>query len=121
LEANIHAASGDAVLSNDLLKSADLQSDVLVVPHHGSKTSSTVDFVQAVGAKNIIFTVGYLNRFKHPKPLIEKRFEESGADIYRSDYQGAVLIDFKKFNVIKIEAWRQTQPRYWHGNYVAKY
>jgi competence protein ComEC len=121
LEANIHAASGDAVLSNDLLKSADLQSDVLVVPHHGSKTSSTVDFVQAVGAKNIIFTVGYLNRFKHPKPLIEKRFEESGANIYRSDYQGAVLIDFKKFNVIKIEAWRQTQPRYWHGNYVAKY
>jgi competence protein ComEC len=112
LQANIHAASGDALNNDDLLKS-----DVLIVPHHGSKTSSTVDFVQAVGAKHSIFTVGYLNRFKHPKLLIEKRFEESGAMTYRSDYQGAVLIDFKKNNLIKITAWRQSQPRYWHDSY----
>jgi competence protein ComEC len=100
-----------------LLKSAGLQSDALIVPHHGSKTSSTVDFVQAVGAKYSVFTVGYLNRFKHPKPLIEKRFEENGAFTYRSDYQGAILIDFKKNNPIKMTAWRQSQPRYWHDSY----
>ena len=98
-----------------------VHSDVLVAPHHGSKTSSTVGLVQAVGAKHIIFTVGYLNRFKHPKPMIEKRYEESGAWLYRSDYNGALLIDFTpKTNVqpnMQILAWRQAQPRYWHDNY----
>ncbi len=115
---NIHGGDGDSVLNNKgLEKDYLLKSDVLIAPHHGSKTSSTVEFVQAVGAKQIIFTVGYLNRFKHPKPLIEKRFEESGAFTYRSDYQGAVLIDFKKNNPIKMTAWRQSQPRYWHDSY----
>ena len=98
-----------------------VHSDVLVAPHHGSKTSSSVGFVQAVGAKHIIFTVGYLNRFKHPKPMIEKRYEDSGARLYRSDYNGALLIDFtRKTNVqsnMQILAWRQSQPRYWHDNY----
>ena len=98
-----------------------VHSDVLVAPHHGSKTSSSVGFVQAVGAKHIIFTVGYLNRFKHPKPMIEKRYEDSGARLYRSDYNGALLIDFThKTNVqsnMQILAWLQAQPRYWHDNY----
>jgi competence protein ComEC len=112
LQGSIHEPSGGVVLESNALKS-----DVLIAPHHGSKTSSTVDFVQAVGAKHSIFTVGYLNRFKHPKPLIEKRFEESGAMTYRSDYQGAILIDFRNNNPIKITAWRQSQPRYWHDSY----
>ena len=93
-----------------------LKSDILIAPHHGSKTSSSVAFVQAVGAKQIIFTVGYLNRFKHPKPQIEKRYEESGARLYRSDYHGALLIDFTKKLPIQMQAWRQTQPRYWHDS-----
>ncbi len=94
-----------------------IKSDVLVAPHHGSKTSSSVGFVQALGAKHIIFTVGYLNRFKHPKPMIEKRYEDSGAWLYRSDYNGALLIDFTRKTNVQIRAWRQAQPRYWHDNY----
>ena len=99
-----------------------LASDILIAPHHGSKTSSTVNFVQAVGAKQVIFTVGYLNRFKHPKPMIEKRYEESGAVEYRSDYKGALLIDFlHKMPLqsnIQILSWREQQPRYWHDRYT---
>ena len=124
LSANNHAASGDAIFSrnnsslkSDGLQSDGLQSDVLIVPHHGSKTSSTRQFVQAVGAKHSIFTVGYLNRFKHPKPLIEKRFEESGALTYRSDFDGALTINFTDKNSIGISALRQSQPRYWHDRY----
>jgi competence protein ComEC len=120
LGSNNHAPSGDANTSNYLLKSDVLKSDVLVAPHHGSKTSSTIAFVQAVGAKQVIFTVGYLNRFKHPKPMIEKRYEESGANIYRSDYEGALLLDFTRNKPIKIETWRQSQPRYWQEKYAAK-
>ena len=101
-----HAPSGDA-----------LKSDILIAPHHGSKTSSTADFVQAVAAKHIIFTTGYLNRFKHPKPEIEKRYEESGAVTYRSDYQGALTIDFTKASPIYIKSWRDLQHKYWHDQY----
>ena len=106
------------VLPDEKLGDDKLKSDVLIAPHHGSKTSSSVGFVQAVGAKHIIFTVGYLNRFKHPKPLIEKRYEESGAFLYRSDYNGALLIDFSSKTNVQIQAWRQAQPRYWHDNYI---
>jgi competence protein ComEC len=106
-----------------LLKSSihELSSDVLIVPHHGSKTSSTPKFIAAVGAKTSIFTVGYLNRFKHPKPLITQRYEESGASLYRSDYNGALKINFVPNKPIKIKAWRQSQPRYWHDKYLEKY
>jgi competence protein ComEC len=114
LQANSKAAAGDAISSRTITQ---LKSDVLIAPHHGSKTSSTREFVQAVGAQHSIFTVGYLNRFKHPKPFIEKRFEESGAYTYRSDYQGALSLDFTRTNNISISALRQSQPRYWHDTY----
>ena len=119
LQANSSAAAGDAIFSSTspARTEAQLKSDVLIAPHHGSKTSSTREFVQAVGAQHTIFTVGYLNRFKHPKPMIEKRFEESGALTYRSDYQGALSIDFSRKNNISINALRQSQPRYWHDKY----
>ena len=114
LTGDIEALAETSLLtaSNDKLKS-----DVLIAPHHGSKTSSTVNFVQAVGAKQVIFTVGYLNRFKHPKPMIEKRYAESVALLYRSDYSGALLIDFAHKMPLQILAWRQAQPRYWHDDY----
>jgi competence protein ComEC len=108
----IHAASGDAVETDFSLKS-----DVLIVPHHGSKTSSSSEFVQAVGARHSIFTVGYLNRFNHPKPLIEKRFEESGAFEYRSDYSGAISINFARDHKIEPKQWRKMLPRYWQDQY----
>lgn len=105
------------VFPDERLGDDKLKSDVLIAPHHGSKTSSSIEFVQAVGAKQIIFTVGYLNRFKHPKPTIKKRYEESGAFSYRSDYNGALLIDFTRNTNLQTQAWRQAQPRYWHDNY----
>ena len=118
---------GSVLLTADIEKEAEaallqankdgLASDVLIAPHHGSKTSSTPEFVQAVGAKHTIFTVGYLNRFKHPKPEIEQRYAESGAHLYRSDYQGEIDIDFSKAQALQVRAWRQIQPKYWQDKY----
>ncbi len=118
---------GSILLSADIEKEAEaallqanihgLHSDILIAPHHGSMTSSTPEFVQAVGAKNIIFTVGYLNRFKHPRLLIEQRYEESGAHLYRSDYAGEIEINFPKSQLLQISAWRQLQPKYWQDSY----
>ena len=116
------AAETELISANQSSQNADyLKSDVLVVPHHGSKTSSTVDFIQAVGAKHVIFTVGYLNRFNHPKLEVEKRYAMTDAALYRSDYHGAVLLDFTanayRTGHIGIKSWRQIQPRYWHDRY----
>ena len=87
----------------------------------GSKTSSTPAFIQAVGTKYVVFTVGYLNRFKHPKPMIINSYAESGAVLYRSDYQGAVNIDFLKDKAIQIKAWRESEPRYWQEKYASNF
>lgn len=122
---------GSVLLTGDIEKSAEaellqthrdeasgniLTSDVLIAPHHGSKTSSTDDFVRTVAAKQVIFTVGYLNQFKHPKLLIESRYIDSGAVNYRSDYHGALQISFKKNQPPTIKSWRQLQPKYWHDS-----
>jgi len=100
----------------DLLQNSDhqLASELLIAPHHGSKTSSTDNFVAAVQAKQVVFTTGYLNRFKHPKPLIEHRYQESGALTWRSDVHGALVFDFVQKSALRAQAWRQQAPRYWH-------
>lgn len=115
---NIHEPSGDAIFSR---AETQLKSDVLIAPHHGSKTSSTPEFIEAVAAKHIIFTTGYLNRFKHPNHMILNRYVESGGIIYQSDEQGALIVDFLADKAIQINAWRQSQPRYWQDNYTSKY
>jgi len=89
-----------------------LAADVLVAPHHGSKTSSTGDFLRRVHPSIAIFTVGYRNRFGHPKPDVVERYRDLGSHLYRSDADGAVLLEFGR-NGIVARSWRQTKPRYW--------
>ena len=123
----ISSQFGSILLTGDIEEPAEasllaanadkLKSDVLIAPHHGSKTSSSAPFLQAVNAQQVIFTVGYLNRFKHPKPEIESRYKASGAHEFRSDYTGALLIDFTRNLPLQILAWRQAQPRYWHDDF----
>jgi len=105
------------VLLAEYVETQKLSSDVLVVPHHGSKTSSQLAFVQAVSPKISVFTVGYLNRFGHPKPDVVSRYQGDGASSFRSDHDGAVLLDFYqnalKQDRIKMVAWRAAYQRYW--------
>jgi hypothetical protein len=56
-----------------------LAADAMTAPHHGSKTSSTIEFLTAVGARDVIFPVGYRNRFGHPKDEVVARHAASGA------------------------------------------
>jgi len=90
-----------------------LKTTVLVVPHHGSKTSSGEDFVAAAQPEYAIFTVGYRNRFGHPRPEVVARYAATGAKLLRTDETGAVLIRINPQN-LQIETLRQSQPRYWH-------
>lgn len=92
-----------------------LLSDVLVVPHHGSRTSSTPDFIRAVAAKDAIFTVGYRNRYGHPKDDVVERYRASGAALHRTDSDGAILFNLSPAPV-HVEHQRQKVKRYWMGS-----
>ncbi|PCI58278.1 MAG: DNA internalization-related competence protein ComEC/Rec2 [Methylophilaceae bacterium] len=119
---------GSILLTGDIEKEAEqsllqeqkvkLKSDIMIAPHHGSKTSSTEGFISAAGAKHVIFTVGYLNRFKHPKPLVMSRYLVRGASLYRSDYHGAVIINFTKQTALRVNAWRSLDAKYWHDDFL---
>lgn len=120
----ITSASGSVLLTGDIEKESELalvetqpdilKSDVLIVPHHGSKTSSTSEFIAAVSPNVSIFTPGYLNRYKHPTPEVYARYQATNSLLCRSDKQGAITVEFKEKNGISVSSWRQMVRRYWH-------
>lgn len=69
-----------------------LESNVLIVPHHGSKTSSTERFIDAVKPEYALISAGYGNWFKMPHKAVLKRFDKHGVTVYRTDLQGAILL-----------------------------
>ncbi|HZV99711.1 MAG TPA: DNA internalization-related competence protein ComEC/Rec2 [Methylophilaceae bacterium] len=96
------------------IKPEQLAANILLVPHHGSKTSSTAAFVAAVQPQVAIFTVGYRNRFGHPKQAVVDRYNQLGSQKYRSDKDGALLLDFSGTDAIRVTRWRKQARRYWH-------
>ncbi|MFY9315969.1 MAG: DNA internalization-related competence protein ComEC/Rec2 [Burkholderiales bacterium] len=88
---------------------AGLAADVLLAPHHGSRTSSTAEFLAAVGAGAVVVPVGYRNRFGHPSAEALARMN---ARILRTDLDGAVTVRLS--HELKIDAQRQRRRRYWH-------
>jgi competence protein ComEC len=118
----VSIASQHILLTGDIEKTSEqrllkehaekLSASLLVVPHHGSKTSSTPEFVAAVLPDYAVFTVGYRNRYGHPKEDVLQRYLDSGASVLRSDKDGAILVEMDARN-LSIERYRLTHQRYW--------
>jgi competence protein ComEC len=89
-----------------------LASTLLVVPHHGSKTSSTQEFVDAVHPRYAVFTAGYRNKFGHPKEEVVERYRAMGSELLRSDEDGAIIINMDAEN-FTLEKYRKTHAKYW--------
>ena len=70
---------------------AELRSDILVVPHHGSHTSSTDAFLSAVRPGVAVIQVGYRSRYGHPAPEVVARYAAHGIPVVRTDHCGAWL------------------------------
>ena len=70
-----------------------LKSTILKVGHHGSKTSSTQDFVNAVNPKIALIGVGENNKFGHPNEGVLERLENLGIQIYRTDKNGEIMLN----------------------------
>jgi competence protein ComEC len=71
---------------------ADLASDVLKVAHHGSRTSSTPEFLSRVAPRFGVISVGAFKRFGHPNDDVLAALATAGIRMYRTDRDGAVTI-----------------------------
>jgi len=69
-----------------------LASEVLLIPHHGSKTSSTLAFIDGVAPRIGLLSVGYRNRFHHPSGEVVGRYLARGVRLHRTDEEGALRV-----------------------------
>jgi competence protein ComEC len=92
-----------------------LRADVLVVPHHSSRTSSTQEFIAAVQPRWAVLPVGYRNRFGHPQEAVVDRYRASGAQLLRTDNAGAVLVRLEDKGV-SVRGYRELKRRYWYAD-----
>lgn len=91
-----------------------LRADVLMVPHHGSKTSSTRDFIAAVSPDLAVIPVGYRNRFGLPDPDVVSRYRAYGARLLSTAESGSIRINATRAG-LHVTAHREKQRRFWHA------
>lgn len=92
---------------------AALTANIIVVPHHGSTSSSTLEFVQAVSPQWVLFSSGYLNRFGFPKPDIVARYQHlPNAQLFNTAEHGALLLRIS--DTVQLDTARERYQRFWH-------
>ncbi|MCX7162470.1 MAG: DNA internalization-related competence protein ComEC/Rec2 [Rhodocyclales bacterium] len=111
LTADIEAVSEIALLARH---PSDLAAAAMIAPHQGSRTSSTPGFIAAVAARDVIFPVGYRNRFGHPREDVVARYVASGACLHRTDADGAVRLNLTGSGIM-FRHEREQRRRYWHS------
>jgi competence protein ComEC len=91
-----------------LLKAGkDLRAQVIKVPHHGSKTSSTYSFVKEVSPRYAVFPLGYKNIFHFPSKRVVSRYESLGSRIIRTDLDGAITVTSDGKN-LEVKTYQET-------------
>ena len=108
LTGDIEAAQEAALLQR--AGSAALASTVLLVPHHGSRTSSTPAFIAAVAPATAVVQAAYRSRYGHPAPEVVRRYANLGIEVVRSDHCGAWTLQPDGDS----DCQRQAMRRYWH-------
>lgn len=76
-------------------KSENENIDIIKVPHHGSETSSSIDFLKRVKPDNAVISVGRKNKFSHPSSEVVKRYKDQKINIYRTDKDGMITVYIK--------------------------
>lgn len=105
----------EAVAENWLVENMPkkLQAKVLVAPHHGSKTSSTLNFLNFVRPETVLISAGYQNQFHHPSKEVVARYVEIHAPALNTANDGALTVRLKPDD-LKIESLRAVAGKYWH-------
>ncbi|SMM99306.1 DNA internalization-related competence protein ComEC/Rec2 [uncultured Candidatus Thioglobus sp.] len=117
----ISNAKHSLLLTGDIEKKAErylvknlaktLNSDVMIAPHHGSKSSSTEEFLNAVSPTLIVVSSGFQNRYRHPHKTIIKRYQGNGIKMLQTACAGQIdiILDDK----ITVTEYRKTSARYY--------
>jgi len=118
----VHSSAGSVLLAGDVEAVAESEivdrglprTTVVVVPHHGSRTSSTVPFVAAASPALALVSAGYRNRWGLPRREVAERWRAAGARVLITADSGAIEITFAAGHLPLALEYRQTQRRYWH-------
>ena len=116
----VTAGTSSMLLTGDIERAAELflleskisRSDALLVPHHGSRTSSSEEFIAAVAPRWAIVPAGYRNRFGHPAREVLERYARAGVTVLRTDRDGAVSVVLNG-HAPRVSTERSRAPRYW--------
>jgi competence protein ComEC len=100
---------------------AALRADVLVVPHHGSASSSTPAFLDAVRPRVAIVSSGHRNRFRHPAPVVVARYRERGIALHDTACGGLLRLDLAPGRAPVVDSWMPGGLRFWHDRDVARH
>jgi competence protein ComEC len=92
-----------------------LHSEVLVAPHHGSNTSSTPEFLDAVSPEYVLFPAGYRSRYHHPSAAVVRRYADRGIAMRDSPAAGAIEIRLRATG-LEAAAYRQQHRRFWYAD-----
>ena len=93
----------------------EIVSDLMIVPHHGSKTSSSMGFIDRVNPKIVLNSSGYANQFNHPHPTIKQRYLDKNIEFLDTQNKGMIEAFFsdQKFDIIQ---YQDDSPHFWHVN-----
>jgi competence protein ComEC len=110
----------ERLAEEELRKSAAyLRSSVLLVPHHGSRSSSSEEFISAVAPRWAVVAAGYRSRFGHPAREVLERYASAGTSVLRTDLDGAVHVWLTRTGV-RVATERSLRPRYWRRITIAE-
>lgn len=101
---------------NDMLSSGlDLTADVMKAGHHGSNSSNTEGFLQAVSPKSVVISCGEANEYGHPRAEVLNNLRSMGVSVYRTDEQGTIVAnsDGKEitWNTSPSDTWQAGEPK----------
>ena len=83
-----------------LQQAQELRAQVLVAPHHGSKSSSSWELINAVQPEHVLFSAGYKNHFGHPHSEVQQRYQRYGSNTYQSAVHGALRVQLGEGDVV---------------------
>jgi len=120
---SIVGAGGSALLTGDIQSEGETalaasglrHADIVVAPHHGSRTSSSESLVATTAPSIVVFSAGYRNRWGFPKPEVIDRWCAHGATAVSTVDAGAIVIDVLRTGVAPPRLFRRDHPHYWRS------
>jgi competence protein ComEC len=119
----VEGAAGRVLLTGDISSRVEPQiaaamapgpAPVLLVPHHGSKSSSSAEFLAALKPPLALVSAGWRNRFGHPRAEVVTRYADAGVPVLNTANEGAIALDFPADGMPRTQpGWRHKEARYW--------